>query len=64
MASDSPKRRPRRKFSEEFKEQAARLVLDEGKSMAAVAPEFDLVRPRYANGSNGPAPIAGAARPA
>ena len=41
--ADTPKRRSRRKFSEEFKEQAARLVLDEGKSMAAVARELDLV---------------------
>jgi len=38
--ADTPKRRPRRKFSEEFKEQAARLVLDEGQSMAAVAREI------------------------
>ena len=43
MATDTPKRRPRRKFSEEFKEQAARLVLDQGKSLAAVARELDLV---------------------
>jgi len=43
MASDTPKRRSRRKFSEEFKQQAARLVLEEGKSMAAVARELDLV---------------------
>lgn len=41
--ADTPKRRSRRKFSEEFKAQAARLVLDEGKSMAAVARELDLV---------------------
>jgi len=43
MAPDTPKRRPRRQFSEEYKQQAARLVLDEGKSMAAVARELDLV---------------------
>jgi transposase len=43
MAADRPTRRARRKFSQEFKEQAARLVLDEGKSMAAVARELDLV---------------------
>jgi transposase len=43
MADDRPKRRPRRKFSEEFKQQAARLVLDEGKALAAVARELDLV---------------------
>ena len=41
--ADMPKRRPRRKFSEDFKQQAARLVLDEGKSMATVARELDLV---------------------
>jgi transposase-like protein len=40
---DTPKRRPRRKFSDEFKEHAARLVLDDGKSMAVVARELDLV---------------------
>ena len=43
MATDTPKRRPRRKFSEEFKQQAARLVLEEGKSMAEVCRELDLV---------------------
>ena len=43
MASDTRRRRPRRTFSEEFKQQAARLVIDEGKSMAAVARELDLV---------------------
>jgi transposase len=41
--ADTSKRRPRRQFSEEFKQQAVRLVLDEGKSMAAVARELDLV---------------------
>jgi transposase len=43
MAADTPKRRTRRKFSEEFKQQAARLVLEEGKPLAAVARELDLV---------------------
>src|SRR5262245_6237009 len=43
MAADTPKRRARRQFSDEFKQQAVRLVLDEGKSMAAVARELDLV---------------------
>jgi transposase len=43
IAVDTPKRRARRKFSEEFKQQAARLVLEEGKSLAAVARELDLV---------------------
>jgi transposase len=36
-------RRPRRRFTEEFKQQAVRLVLDEGKSVNAVARELDLV---------------------
>jgi transposase len=36
-------RRPRRQFSEEFKQQAVRLVLDEGKSVGSVARELDLV---------------------
>ena len=40
---DSRSRRPRRRFTHEFKEQAARLVLDEGKSVSAVARELDLV---------------------
>ena len=43
MAPDRPKRRPRRTFSEEFKQQAVRLVLDQGKTMAEVARELDLV---------------------
>jgi len=40
MANGS--RRPRRQFSEEFRAQAVRLVLDEGKSVGAVARELDL----------------------
>jgi transposase len=41
--ADSPKpRRKRRRFDSEFKEQAARLVLDEGKSVGAVARDLDL----------------------
>ena len=36
-------RRPRRKFSEEFKAQTVRLVLDEGRSVSAVARELDLI---------------------
>ena len=35
-------RRPRRQFTEEFRAQAARLVLDEGKTVGAVARELDL----------------------
>ena len=41
--AESPKpRRSRRRFDAEFKEQAVRLVLDEGKSVAAVARDLDL----------------------
>jgi transposase len=40
---DSDSRRPRRRFTDDFKQQAARLVLDEGKSVSAVARELDLV---------------------
>ena len=36
-------RRPRRRFTDEFKQQAVRLVLVEGKSVTAVARELDLV---------------------
>ena len=42
MADSSKPRRTRRRFDPEFKEQAARLVLDEGKSVAAVARDLDL----------------------
>jgi len=42
MAKQSKERRPRRSFSEEFKEQTVRLVLDEGKPIARVARELDL----------------------
>lgn len=42
MATDSRGRRTRRQFTEEFKEGAVRLVLDEGKSVSAVARELDL----------------------
>jgi transposase len=42
MATDSRGRRVRRQFTDEFKESAVRLVLDEGKSVGAVARELDL----------------------
>ncbi|MBM3750010.1 MAG: transposase [Acidimicrobiia bacterium] len=42
MADRSSGRRPRRQFSEEFKDGVVRLVMDEGKSMGAVARELDL----------------------
>jgi transposase len=43
MAETPKRRRPRRRFTGEFKQQAARLVLDEGKSVNAVARELDLI---------------------
>src|SRR4029450_4603396 len=42
MADAPNPRRPRRRFDAEYKAQAARLVLDEGKSVAAVARDLDL----------------------
>ena len=39
---DIKRRRPRRQFDEEFRSQAVRLVLDEGKSVGAVARDLDL----------------------
>ncbi len=42
MGSDKTRRRVRRQFSEEFKAGAVRLVLDDGKSVGAVARELDL----------------------
>lgn len=42
MAETPKRRRPRRQFAEEFKEGAVRLVLDEGKTVGAVARELDL----------------------
>ena len=42
MATKTGGRRPRRQFSDEFKEGAVRLVLDEGKTVGAVARELDL----------------------
>ena len=42
MAASASGRGPRRRFSEEFKEGAVRLVLDEGRTVGAVARELDL----------------------
>ena len=42
MPKSSKPRRPRRRFDNEFKEQAVRLVLDEGKTVGAVARDLDL----------------------
>jgi transposase len=40
--AESRKRRPRRRFDDDFKAQAVRLVLDEGKSVGDVARDLDL----------------------
>jgi transposase len=40
--ADTPKRRARRQFTDEFKASAVRLVLDESKTVSAAARDFDL----------------------
>jgi transposase-like protein len=40
--SDTPTRRARRQFTDEFKASAVRLVLDEGKTVGAAARDLDL----------------------
>jgi transposase len=40
--AETPTRRPRRRFDDDFKAQAVRLVLDEGKSVGSVARDLDL----------------------
>jgi transposase len=40
--ADTPTRRPRRQFTDEFKEGVVRLVLDDGKTVGAVARDMDL----------------------
>ena len=47
--AETKDRRPRRRFTNDFKEQAVRLVLDEGKSVTAVARELDLVASALGN---------------
>ena len=49
MGSEKAGRRPRRQFTDEFRAGAARLVLDEGKPMGAVARELDLTPSSLAN---------------
>src|SRR3990172_3699519 len=49
MESGKGSRRPRRQFSEEFQAGAVRLVLDEGKTIGAVARELDLTPSSLAN---------------
>ena len=42
MAKTTRSRRPRRRFDDDFKAQAVRLVLDDGKTVGAVARDLDL----------------------
>jgi transposase len=42
MAETPKHRRPRRQFDDDFKAQAVRLVLDEGKTVGAAARDLDL----------------------
>jgi len=42
MSNGAKRKRPRRSFTDEFKEGAVRLVLDEGKTIAEVARNLDL----------------------
>src|SRR5207248_968362 len=49
MGSSKAGRRPRRQFSDEFMAGAVRLVLDEGKTIGAVARELDLTPSSLAN---------------
>jgi transposase len=42
MAKETKRRRPRRRFDDDFKAQAVRLVLDESKTVGAVARDLDL----------------------
>jgi transposase len=47
--AETRRRRPRRRFTDDFKQQAVRLVLNEGKSVTAVARELDLVASALGN---------------
>lgn len=49
MSKSRTDRRPRRQFSDEFMVGAVRLVLDEGKTIGAVARELDLTPSSLAN---------------
>ena len=42
MTGSPQRRRARRRFDDDFRAQAVRLVLDEGKSVGAVARDLDL----------------------
>ena len=52
MESSRGSRRARRRFTEEFRAGAVRLVLDEGKTIGAVARELDLTASSLANWVN------------
>ena len=47
--ADTPTRRPRRQFTDEFKAGAVRLILDEGKSVGAAARDLDLTESALRN---------------
>jgi transposase len=49
MGSNGSGRRARRQFSDEFRAGAVRLVLDEGKTIGAVARDLDLTASSLAN---------------
>ena len=49
MSKDARGRRARRQFSEEFKEGAVRLVLDEGKTVGAAARDLGLTESSLRN---------------
>jgi transposase len=44
MADRTRKKRPRRSFTDEFKDGAVRLVLDEGKSISEVGRDLDVMQ--------------------
>lgn len=70
MPNPKPARRQRRQFTDEFKAGAIRLVLDEGKTVGAVARELDLtpsaladwVRKAQAERTNGRSGLTGVER--
>ena len=47
--ADTKRKRPRRGFTDEFKANAVRLVLDEGKSVGAAARDLDLTESSLRN---------------
>jgi len=49
METDQKLKRPRRRFSDEFKAGAVRLVLEEGKSPSKVAKDLDLTPSSLSN---------------